>query len=580
MAAPTTLVGPPELKQPVTSSPPPPQLQLLYQLASVSSATKDNYRSFGNPCHAIYLNYKTHRHLKQLLPLAWSHNPLTTLKLICSLLCFEEKELFYMAASWLFQNHPKTLACNVVPIAGALGDFKDILEVLYGILDVNAVRKRRSRSRSLWFDEEDVIQKKVGSGADISSNTRKKIIDMARKAVEMYERDPDYQLLHERVSDLYAECLESDIQNLKKYEKQKMENVNGPDKLDLELKLTLAAKWCPSVDSFFDRATLLCETIARKLFPRGECKKGNSVEEEEADYVSRVRERLMNEVLEPLRKVIKEGYKEKYVPYQRRGEDPRVKKYLMRVNSKKIEAGAMLPNQIISYVNDRNFGELAEAQWKAMVEEMYSKQGKFKNCLAVCDVSGRMSRDPMNFSLGLGLLVSELSEEPWKGKVFTFSRNPQLLLIQGDDLKSKCAFMRRMDNQDWDGETDFNKVFDLILEVAVKGNWKPEQMIKRLYVFTSDQDFDDASANSWKTDYQTIQSKFKEKGYGDVVFWDMNKDESIPVAHSAVQGVARMTGYSKNIVKCFLDNDGDVSPDHVMEAAISGNYYQNLAVVD
>ncbi|PQQ05280.1 hypothetical protein Pyn_30714 [Prunus yedoensis var. nudiflora] len=424
MAAPTTLVGPPELKQPVTSSPPPPQLQLLYQLASVSSATKDNYRSF---------------------------------------------------ASWLFQNHPKTLACNVVPIAGALGDFKDILEVLYGILDVNAVRKRRSRSRSqnLWFDEEDVIQKKVGSGAHISSNTRKKMIDMEGRLLR---------------------CMS----NLKKYEKQKVENVNGPDKLDLELKLTLAAKWCPSIDSFFDRATLLCETIARKLFPRGECKKGNSVEEEEADYVSRVRERLMNEVLEPLRKVIKEGYKEKYVPYERRGEDPRVKKYLMRVNSKKIEAGAMLPHQIISYVNDRNFGELAEAQWKAMVEEMYSKQGKFKNCLAVCDVSGRMSRDPMNFSLGLGLLVSELSEEPWKGKVFTFSRNPELLLIQGDDLKSKCA------------------VFDLILEVAVKGNLKPEQMIKRLYVFTSDQDFDDASANSWKTDYQTIQSKFKEKGYGDV----------------------------------------------------------------
>ncbi|XP_034214732.1 uncharacterized protein LOC117626982 isoform X1 [Prunus dulcis] len=121
MAAPTTLVGSPELKQPVTSSPPPPQLQLLYQLASVPSTTKDNYRSFGNPCRAIYFNYKTHRHLKQLLPLAWSHNPLTTLKLICSLLRFKERELFYTAASWLFQNHPKTLACNVVPIAGHWG---------------------------------------------------------------------------------------------------------------------------------------------------------------------------------------------------------------------------------------------------------------------------------------------------------------------------------------------------------------------------------------------------------------------------------------------------------------------------
>ncbi|VVA17048.1 PREDICTED: LOW QUALITY PROTEIN [Prunus dulcis] len=311
MAAPTTLVGSPELKQPVTSSPPPPQLQLLYQLASVPSTTKDNYRSFEPP---------------------------------------QDPSVQRGAYCW------------------ALGDFKDILEVLYGILDVNAVRKRRSRSRNLWFDyEEDVIQKKVGSGADTSSNTRKKMIDMARKAVEMYERDPDYQLLHERVSDLYAECLKSDIQNLKKYEKQKMENVNGPDKLNLELKLTMAAKWCPSVDSFFDRSTLLCETIARKLFPREECKKGNSVEEEEADYVSRVRERLMNEVLEPLRKVIKEGYEEKYVPYERRGEDPRVKKYLIRVNSKKIEAGAMLPHQIIGYVNDRpisgNWLRLSGRRW-------------------------------------------------------------------------------------------------------------------------------------------------------------------------------------------------------------------------
>ncbi|CAB4280922.1 unnamed protein product [Prunus armeniaca] len=68
-----------------------------------------------------------------------------------------------------------------------------------------------------------------------------------------------------------------------------------------------------------------------------------------------------------------------------------------------------------------------------------------------------------------------------------------------------------MDNQHWDGETDFQKVFDLILQVVVNGNLKPEQMIKRLFVFTSDQDFDDASFNSWETDYEAIQRKFKEK---------------------------------------------------------------------
>ncbi|KAM2487321.1 hypothetical protein ACFX1W_039270 [Malus domestica] len=243
----------------------------------------------------------------------------------------------------------------------------------------------------------------------------------------------------------------------------------------------------------------------------------------------------------------------------------------------------MLPDEIISNVHDHNYGQLAEHQWKAMVEEIFLKEGKWKSCLAVCDVSGRMCGNPMNVSLGLGLLVSELGEEPWKGKVFTFSRNPQLLTIQGDGLKSRCTFMRMMDNQDWDGETDFQKVFDLILNVALNENLKPEQMIKRVYVFTSDQDFDDASGGSWNTDYEAIQRKYKEKGYGDVVprivFWDLN-DDKYPMALPAEQGVATLAGYSKKFFKFFLDNDGDIGPDHVVEAAISGERYQNLAVVD
>ena len=32
-------------------------------------------------------------------------------------------------------------------------------------------------------------------------------------------------------------------------------------------KSSLAAKWCPSLDSF-DKSTLLCESIAKTIFPR------------------------------------------------------------------------------------------------------------------------------------------------------------------------------------------------------------------------------------------------------------------------------------------------------------------------
>ncbi|XP_068305244.1 uncharacterized protein [Pyrus communis] len=577
----TTLVGPPELKLP-TSPPLPPRLHSEYQpaWARTPSAAKSRFRSFGNPFldiffHAVGDTPTIRKYLKQLLPFAWSLNPLTTLKVICSLQrsCFTAR-LFHTAAFWLHQNHPKTLAENVAAFAEP-GKFEELLEVLYRNVDVNGEGMRRMVRAHEYEYHLELIQEKVDCGGRISSNKRKEMMDMARKAVEMYERDPNYQLLHERVSDLYAECLTSDIQNLKEYEKEKMADV-------VELRLTTAARWCPSVDSYYDRATLLCESIARKVFLREKGSQGVGVEEE-ADYGFRVREQLMTEVLEPLRTFMKQCLYDDDFPRERRSYA--VKKYWMDVkaSNSKIEGSAMRLDEIICHTNNRNFEQLADPQWKAMVEEIYLEQGKLKNCLAVCDVSGRMCGHPMNVSLGLGLLVSELSEEPWKGKVFTFSRNPQLLTIQGDDLKSKCVFMRRMDNQDWHGDVDFQKVFDLILEVASNENLKPEQMIRRLYVFTCCQDFDDASANNWKTDYKAIQRKFKEKGYGDVVpqivYWDMNDDDLIPWVRYAEQGVSRMSGDCNEFVQFLLDN-GVFGPDHVMEAAFSGKQFQSLAVVD
>ncbi|RXH77334.1 hypothetical protein DVH24_023608 [Malus domestica] len=79
--------------------------------------------------------------------------------------------------------------------------------------------------------------------------------------------------------------------------------------------------------------------------------------------------------------------------------------------------------------------------------------------------------------------------------------------------------------------TDLQKVFDLILQVSVNGRLKPEHMIKGIFVF-SDMEFDQASSNSWETDYEAIQRKFKEKGYGDavpqIVFWNLRHLNSTP----------------------------------------------------
>ena len=91
------------------------------------------------------------------------------------------------------------------------------------------------------------------------------------------------------------------------------------------------------------------------------------------------------------------------------------------------------------------------------------------------------------------------------------------------------------------------------------------------------------SNNPWETDYEAITRKFTEAGYGaavpEVVFWNLRDSDSVPVTASQ-KGVALVSGFSKNMVKLFLEGGGIVSPRDIMEKAISGPEYQELVVFD
>lgn len=251
-------------------------------------------------------------------------------------------------------------------------------------------------------------------------------------------------------------------------------------------------------------------------------------------------------------------------------------------------AGGLLPHQIINSLYEDG-EKVAELQWERMVSDV-SKKGKLTNCIAVCDVSGSMNGTPMEVCVALGLLVSELSEEPWKGKLFTCSQDPQLHLIKGDTLLAKTEFTREMD---WGMNTDLQKVFDQILEVAVEAKLTEEQLIKRVFVF-SDMEFDDATGQrrniwvgldtedrdpeeemkkGWETDYGVIQRKFREKGYNkvpEIVFWNLRDSMSTLV-------VANQTGvFAKNLLTLFLEEGGIVNPEDVMRLAIAGGEYKEL----
>ncbi|GJM97827.1 hypothetical protein PR202_ga14783 [Eleusine coracana subsp. coracana] len=600
---------------------------------TLTENSSPTFVSSGDPCLDFFFHVvpgTPATSVASLIADAWAAEPITALRLVCNLRGVRgtgksDREGFYAAALWMHGCHPTTLALNARPVSefGYLKDFPEILHrIIHGGVStrtpgkkarlaasggivarfrggrgrgrfVNTRKKRSPRGQRNGLRDPATREARVAAAnerdqkasADAAIERRKRRADAASRAVERYSRDATYRFLHDRTADLFADLLAEDMKKLE----------------EGKIGLSLAAKWCPSLESCYDRSTLLCEAIARRLFPK--CSAPELPENLEDEYYAyRVRELLRktlaslrralelpetfisnktwgNVVYERVASVAMKNYKDLF----RYNDAERFQLFLGDVKSgkKKIAAGALLPHEIIQHAGDG----VAELQWARTVSDLRAL-GKLNNCLAVCDVSGSMSGLPMDVCVALGLLLAEICEEPWHNRVITFSARPELHHVTGDTLWEKVHFIQRMH---WMMNTDFQAVFDKLLSVAVACKLPPERMVKKVFVF-SDMEFDQASTRPWETDYEAITRKFKEAGYGDaipeIVFWNLRNSRSVPVTADQ-KGVALVSGFSKNMIKLFLEGDKlEFVPDKVptprdvMDQAISGPDYEKLAVFD
>ncbi|VVA22715.1 PREDICTED: LOW QUALITY PROTEIN [Prunus dulcis] len=218
------------------------------------------HRPMGSGIHSKLEFHETL--MKQLLSLAWSYNPLTTLKLIYNFLDHDgekrDSEAFNSAAFWLHQNHPKTLSCNLLPIAGAWGHIIHVLETLSRVLLQGNAQLQVDQYSMTWTKKDknqqfqskqfqiqltqnerrrttcplpppsprQTRQIKVEKAKEKASTLlkRRKTTAMANKAADRYHSDPDYRFLQNRVSDLMAECLKHDIQQFNQHQQQRLEH--------------------------------------------------------------------------------------------------------------------------------------------------------------------------------------------------------------------------------------------------------------------------------------------------------------------------------------------------------------------
>ena len=242
-------------------------------------------------------------------------------------------------------------------------------------------------------------------------------------------------------------------------------------------------------------------------------------------------------------------------------EEQRYTSYLEKVmtGEEKMNASATFPHEILRGV--RSNAQQADAQWKSLPNYL---EGVNESILTVCDVSGSMSGTPMDISIALGLYFSERIEGIFKDCVITFSERPKLMKLSGGTLSQRMLELSRVD---WGMSTNFEAVFDTVLDAAKRHNLLEKDMPTKILVLT-DMQFNQAGNF---TAFEMVQDKYSQAGYKmpQLVFWNINGGNS-PVTFNQ-KGVGLVSGSSPATIKAVLG--GDIDPVKVMEKAIMQERY-------
>ena len=367
-----------------------------------------------------------------------------------------------------------------------------------------------------------------------------------------YDNDPVYRSLFERVGQLFAEQLRTDLASMHRGQ-----------------RVSLCAKWCPLLYHSFDRRTLLCEGIARWLFPASLPEFAGCTERQ---YAYRARDQLRKRLSElteymklPERLMCQHRWAEiryqalpaacltKHVKSFEKHDAVRFREFMDKVEGGKVRVntGALQPHEILKRASraDAEKG-LAQAQWRAMVESM-REAGQLKDCIAVCDVSGSMTCEAapgiscMDVAIALSLLVAELASGPLARQVITFHERPNIVKLPNtSDLAELAEFVRRLD---WGGSTNFHRVFELLQQSA--------EQPKKVLVF-SDMQFAHAGGNM--PVLRQIQADYRRKGrtMPELVFWNLRGASGAP-AVATDTGVVLMSGFSSRMLKLATESGPD-----------------------
>lgn len=273
-------------------------------------------------------------------------------------------------------------------------------------------------------------------------------------------------------------------------------------------------------------------------------------------------------------------------------------KYLedVRNNKTKINSSTLYPHEMVNkflYRDDND--ETIEAQWNSYVKNLMNKSIAGESVVSLVDVSGSMMGQPMEVSIAMGLLLSQLvdnpleqPEAPFANLFITFHSNPSIIkLNRYDSLREK---IKRVEKSPWGANTNFDRALQLILSRCVDNKIEPENIPKKFFIF-SDMQFDSADCNScnnsWNSRYDRIEKEFSdagEKAVGrpyqvpTIIFWNLRGDIKTVPEQSNKLGVVLLSGFSPNMLNKIFDNQlGELTPWNMVREILEQPRYKQVA---
>ena len=142
--------------------------------------------------------------------------------------------------------------------------------------------------------------------------------------------------------------------------------------------------------------------------------------------------------------------------------------------------------------------------------------------------------------------------------------------LRGDSVAER---MGNISKDDWGMNTNFEKSYQLILDLAIEFKVPQEKMPTMLLVL-SDMQFDESQRGMYSSDSQPhfswMEEEFEKSGYKfpKLVFWNLNGD--VPIGQPVMteqSGAAMVSGFSPKIMTAVL-NAEEFNPMEVMMEAL------------